>query len=55
MVEQLTSPFQQAMTFLSYIRGPLVNDWVNKQAQWLMNQISVAGLEEPEPAQAQAM
>jgi len=26
------------MTFLSYIRGPLVNDWVEEQAQWLIDQ-----------------
>ncbi len=39
MVEQLAIPFQRAMTFLSYIRGPLVNNWVNKQAQWLMDQV----------------
>ncbi len=39
MVEQLAVPFQRAMTFLSYIRGPLVDDWVDKQAQWLMDQV----------------
>ncbi len=27
------------MTFLSYIRGPLVDDWVQEQAQWLVDQI----------------
>ncbi len=27
------------MTFLSYIRGPLINDWVEEQAQWLIGQI----------------
>jgi len=39
MVEQLAVPFQRAMTFLSYIRGPLVDDWVDEQAQWLMDQV----------------
>ncbi len=39
-VEQLAIPFQQSMTFLSYIRGPLVNDWVKEQALWLMNQVT---------------
>jgi len=36
------------MTFLSYIRGPLVNDWVKEQAQWLINQVTggVAHMEE---------
>ncbi len=38
-VEQLTVPFQRTMTFLSYIRGPLVDDWVDEQAQWLMDQV----------------
>ncbi len=28
------------MTFLSYIRGPLVNDWVQEQAKWLVNQLT---------------
>src|SRR6266571_9454416 len=27
------------MTFLSYIRGPLVDDWVDEQVEWLMNQV----------------
>ncbi len=27
------------MTFLSYIRGPLVDDWVQEQAQWLVDQV----------------
>ncbi len=38
-VEQLAIPYQRSMTFLSYIRGPLVNNWVEEQAQWLMDQI----------------
>jgi len=38
-VEQLAIPYQRAMTFLSYIRGPLVDDWVDEQAEWLMNQV----------------
>src|SRR6266568_3516912 len=38
-VEQLTIPYQRSMTFLSYIRGPLVNDWVQEQAQWLITQV----------------
>jgi len=38
-VEQLAIPYQRTMTFLSYIRGPLVDDWVDEQAQWLMDQI----------------
>ncbi len=36
----ITNPYQQTMTFLSYIRGPLVNDWVQEQAQWLVNQVA---------------
>jgi len=38
-IEQLTIPYQRSMTFLSYIRGPLVNDWVKEQAQWLIGQV----------------
>ncbi len=37
-VEQLAIPYQRSMTFLSYIRGPLVDDWVEEQAQWLIDQ-----------------
>src|SRR6266702_1251479 len=37
-VEQLAIPYQRSMTFLSYIQGPLVNDWVEEQAQWLIDQ-----------------
>src|SRR6266702_751346 len=33
------------MTFLSYIRGPLVNDWVQEQAQWLVDQITAGVLQ----------
>ncbi len=39
-VEQLAIPYQRSMTFLLYIRGPLVNDWVEEQAQWLIDQIA---------------
>jgi len=39
-VEQLTIPYQRSMTFLSYIRGPLVNNWVEEQAQWLIDQVT---------------
>ena len=39
-VEQLAIPYQRAMTFLSYIRGPLVDDWVDEQARWLDEQIA---------------
>ncbi len=35
----MTNPYQRTMTFLSYIRGPLVDDWVQEQAQWLVDQI----------------
>ncbi len=35
------------MTFLSYIRGPLVDDWVQEQAQWLVDQ-TTAGVPQTE-------
>ncbi len=38
-MEQLAIPYQRSMTFLSYIQGPLVNDWVEEQAQWLVDQV----------------
>ncbi len=38
-MEQLAVPYQRSMMFLSYIQGPLVNDWVKEQAQWLIDQV----------------
>ncbi len=35
----MTNPYQRTMTFLSYIWGPLIDDWVQEQAQWLVDQI----------------
>ena len=37
---QLTEPYRQSMTFLSFIRGPNSNDWVAEQAEWLVDQIA---------------
>jgi len=39
-IEQLAVPYQRSMTFLSYIRGPLINNWVKEQAQWLIDQVT---------------
>jgi len=36
------------MTFLSYIRGPLVDDWVQEQAQWLVDQTNTGVLQTEE-------
>ncbi len=44
----MTNPYQQSMTFLSYIRGALVDDWVQEQAQWLVNQITAGVLQTKE-------
>ncbi|KAH8999741.1 hypothetical protein EDB92DRAFT_1940537 [Lactarius akahatsu] len=38
-VDLLAVPGQRAMAFLSYIRGPLVDDWVDEQMRWLEAQI----------------
>src|SRR6266702_4733307 len=35
----MTNPYRRTMMFLSYIRGPLVDDWVQEQAQWLVDQV----------------
>ncbi|KAH9017538.1 hypothetical protein EDB85DRAFT_2155118 [Lactarius pseudohatsudake] len=47
-VDQLAIPAQRAMTFLSYIRGPLVDDWVDEQLRWLNDQI-IGGVNRNEP------
>ncbi len=36
------------MTFLLYIRGPLVDDWVQEQAQWLVDQTTAGVLQTEE-------
>ncbi len=35
----MTNPYQRTMTFLSYIQGPLIDNWVQEQAQWLVDQV----------------
>jgi len=37
--ETINIPFYRVLTALSYIRGPLVGDWVNAQDQWLEGRI----------------
>jgi len=44
----MTNPYRRTMTFLLYIRGPLVNDWVQEQAQWLVDQIATGVLQTEE-------
>jgi len=46
--EVMTNPYRRTMTFLSYIRGPLVDDWVQEQAQWLIDQTTVEVLQTEE-------
>ena len=36
---QLTEPYRQSMTFLSFIRGPNTDDCVAEQAEWLVDQV----------------
>src|SRR6266702_686825 len=48
MQDVMTNPYQRTMTFLSYIRGPLVNDWVQEQAQWLVDQTTMGVLQTKE-------
>ncbi|KAH9168127.1 hypothetical protein EDB89DRAFT_2074247 [Lactarius sanguifluus] len=43
-VDQLAIPYPRAMTFLSYIRGPLVDDWVTEQFEWLKGQCNTGVL-----------
>jgi len=44
----MTNPYRRTITFLLYIRGPLVDDWVQEQAQWLVDQIQVGVLQTEE-------
>ena len=36
----MNEPFLRILTALSYIRGPLVEDWVNTQDKWLEKRIN---------------
>ncbi len=47
-VDVMTNPYRRTMTFLSYIRGPLVDDWVQEQAQWLVDQTTTGVLQTEE-------
>ena len=37
---QMRIPFQRAMLFLTYLQGPLVNEWVKAMSAWLRLQIT---------------
>ena len=37
---QMRIPFQHAMLFLTYLQGPLVNEWVKAMSAWLRLQIT---------------
>ena len=37
---QMRIPFQRAMLFLTYLQGPLVNEWVKAMSTWLRLQIT---------------
>ena len=39
---QMRIPFQRAMLFLTYLQGPLVNEWVKAMSAWLRNQVTHA-------------
>ena len=47
-VDLMTNPYRWTMTFLLYIRGPLVDDWVQEQAQWLVDQTTAGVLQTEE-------
>jgi hypothetical protein len=35
--DSMTKPFDRVLTALTYIRGPMINDWVNAQEEHLAN------------------
>ena len=37
---QMRIPFQRAMLFLTYLQGPLVNEWVKAMSAWLRLQVT---------------
>jgi hypothetical protein len=39
MHDSMTKPFNQVLTTLTYIRGPMINDWVNAQEEYLANRV----------------
>ena len=41
--ESMERPFDRVLTALTYIRGPMVNDWVNAQETHLTDQTDPAG------------
>jgi hypothetical protein len=35
----MTKPFDWVLMVLTYIQGPMINDWVNAQEEHLANQV----------------
>ena len=38
----MKTPFDQVLTALTYMRGPLINDWVDQQEKKLANRIDTS-------------
>ena len=41
---QMRIPFQRAMLFLTYLQGPLVNEWVKAMSEDGKRRILIAGV-----------
>ena len=42
-------PYNRAMFFLTYVQGPLVNEWVNSMSEWLYQQVTTQGVAKTNP------
>ena len=40
----MQNPYQQCLLFLTYLQGPHVNEWVQSQHCWLVNEVTANGI-----------
>jgi hypothetical protein len=42
----MTNIYQKCLIFLTYIQGPLVNEWITEMSNWLERETTVMGVAE---------
>ena len=40
----MQNPYQHCLLFLTYLQGPHVNEWVQSQNRWLVNEVTANGV-----------
>jgi hypothetical protein len=42
----MTNVYQRCLIFLTYIQGPLVNEWITEMSNWLKHETTIMGVAE---------